>query len=63
MKKALLLFFVIPLLGVTQIEQKPLVKKEVTEKRPTLEQQVQLKENQLGLINSRIQVKIAELEN
>ena len=63
MKKILFLFFVIPLLGVTQVEEKPLEKKEVYIKRPTLEQQVQLKENELRLKNSRIKVGISELEN
>ena len=63
MKKALLLLFTIPLLGVTKIEEKPILIVKKSPERPTIEQMVQLKESELGRINSRIKVRLAEFEN
>ncbi len=60
MKKILLLALIVPLLGVTK---KPLEKPFYFEKRPTLEQELQLSRNELKRINSRIDLKLVEFNN
>jgi len=60
MKKILLLLLIIPLLGINKKQESKFY---VTDKRPTLEQELQLAKNEFGNVSSRIDEKIANLKN
>lgn len=60
MKKMLLLLLIIPLFGINKKQESKVY---VTDKRPTLEQELQLAKNEFGNVSSRIDVKIVELKN
>jgi len=60
MKKILLLLLIIPLLGINKKQESKVY---VTEKKPTLKQELQLAKNEFGNVSSRIDVKIIELKN
>jgi len=60
MKKIVLLLLIIPLLGINKKQESKVY---VTEKIPTLEQELQLAKNEFGNVSSRIDVKIIELKN
>lgn len=60
MKKILLLLLIIPLFGINKKQESKVY---VTDKRPTLEQELQLAKNEFGNVSSRIDEKIANLKN
>jgi len=60
MKKILLLLLIIPLFGINKKQESKFY---VTDKRPTLEQELQLAKNEFGNVSSRIDEKIANLKN
>ena len=60
MKKIVLLLLIIPLLGINKKQESKVY---ATDKRPTLEQELQLAKNEFGNVSSRIDEKIANLKN
>lgn len=62
MKKALFIFFLFPLLGITEKKEVVKVKIELESHRPTLDQELQLLKNKIKTTSSKINCKIAEIK-